>query len=37
VIPMAIEVIRARRGRTTTETIVEEAGEAATDLRDDHV
>jgi membrane-associated protein len=37
VIPMAVEVIRARRAHTTTEEIVEEAGEAAKDLRDDHV
>ena len=37
VIPMAVEVIRARRGRTATEAILEETGEAVEDLRDDRV
>ena len=37
VVPMAIEVVRARRGRTTTEVIIEETGEAIEDLRDDRV
>ena len=37
VIPMVIEFIRARRGRTTTEAILEETGEAVEDLRDDRV
>lgn len=37
VIPMVVEVIRARRGRTTTEVIIEETGEALEDLRDDRV
>ncbi len=37
VIPMGIEIIRARRGTTATETIVEETEEAAADLRDDRV
>jgi membrane-associated protein len=37
VIPMVVEVFRARRGRTTTEVILEEAGEAVEDLRDDRV
>ena len=34
VIPMAVEFIRARRGRTATEAVVEEIAEAAKDLRD---
>ena len=37
VVPMAIEVVRARRGRTATEAIIEETGEAIEDLRDDRV
>ena len=37
VIPMAVEFVRARRGHTTTEVIIEEAGEALEDLRDGHV
>jgi membrane-associated protein len=37
VIPMAVEFIRARRGRTTTEAIIEETGEALDDMRDDRV
>lgn len=37
VIPMAVEFFRARRGHTTTEVIIEEAGEALEDLRDGHV
>ena len=37
VIPMAVEVIRARRGRTATEAILAETGEAVEDLRDDRV
>ena len=37
VIPMAVEVVRARRGRTTAEAIIEETGEAVEDLRDDRV
>ena len=37
VIPMAVEVIRARRGRTATEAILEETGEAVEDLRDGRV
>jgi membrane-associated protein len=32
---MVVEVIRARRGRTATEAIVEETGATADDLRDD--
>lgn len=35
VIPMAIEVVRARRGHTASEVILEEAGEAFDDVRDD--
>ena len=34
VIPMAVEFIRARRGHTATEAVVEEIAEAAKDLRD---
>jgi membrane-associated protein len=34
VIPMAVEFIRARRGRTATEAVVEEIAEAAKDLRE---
>ena len=34
VVPMAIELIRARRGRTITEDVVEETTEALDDLRD---
>ena len=34
VVPMLVELVRARRGRTTTEVIVEEAAEAVDDLRD---
>ena len=37
VIPMAVEIVRARRGRTTAEAIIEETGEAVEDLRDDRV
>ncbi len=37
VVPMVIEFIRARRGRTATETILEETAEAVEDLRDDRV
>jgi membrane-associated protein len=31
---MAVEIVRARRGRTASEEILDEAGEAARDLRD---
>ena len=34
VVPMVIEFVRARRGRTTTETVLEETAEAVEDLRD---
>ena len=34
VVPVAIELIRARRSRTTTEVVVEETTEALDDLRD---
>jgi len=34
VIPMAVEVVRARRGHTTTEAVIDEAAEAAEDLRE---
>ncbi len=34
VIPMVVEIIRARRGRTATEGVVEETDEALDDLRD---
>jgi membrane-associated protein len=34
VIPMGVEFIRAHRGRTTTEAIVDETAEAVDDLRD---
>ena len=34
VIPMAVEVIRARRGRTTAEAVIEETNDALDDLRD---
>jgi membrane-associated protein len=34
VVPMVVEVVRARRGRTQAEEMVDEAGEAAEDLRD---
>jgi membrane-associated protein len=37
VVPMAIELVRARRGRTASETILEETAEAVEDLRDDRV
>jgi membrane-associated protein len=37
VVPMVVEFIRARRGRTTTEVIIEETAEAVEDLRDDRV
>ncbi len=37
VVPMVIEFIRARRGRTATVTILEETAEAVEDLRDDRV
>lgn len=37
VVPMAIELVRARRGRTATEMIIEEAGEVIEDLRDGRV
>ena len=37
VVPMAIELVRARRGRTATEVIIEEAGEVIEDLRDGRV
>jgi membrane-associated protein len=37
VIPMAVEFIRARRRRTTSAAVVEEAGEALEDLRDDRI
>ena len=32
---MVVEFVRARRGRTTTEAVVEETDEALDDLRDD--
>jgi membrane-associated protein len=34
VIPMAVEVFRARRGRTASEAVIDETGEALDDLRD---
>jgi membrane-associated protein len=34
VVPMGVELVRARRGRTATEAVVEEVAEAAKDLRD---
>ena len=34
VIPMAVEIIRARRGRTASEEVLDETGEAVSDLRD---
>jgi membrane-associated protein len=34
VVPMVIEVVRARRGDTASEVVVEETGEALRDLRD---
>jgi membrane-associated protein len=37
VVPMAVELVRARRGRTATEVIIEEAGEVIEDLRDGRV
>ena len=37
VVPMVIELVRARRGRTASETILEETAEAVEDLRDDRV
>ena len=37
VVPMAVELVRARRGRTATEMIIEEAGEVIEDLRDGRV
>jgi membrane-associated protein len=37
VVPMVVEFIRARRGRTATEVIIEETAEAVEDLRDDRV
>jgi membrane-associated protein len=37
VIPMVVEVIRVRRGRSPIEVVVEETGEAVEDLRDDRV
>ena len=37
VVPMVIEVVRARRGHTTSEVILEEVGEAFEDVRDDRV
>jgi membrane-associated protein len=33
VVPMVVELVRARRGRTATEEVVEETGEALDDLR----
>ena len=37
VVPMVIEVVRARRGRTASEAVVDEVAEAARDLRDGRV
>jgi membrane-associated protein len=34
VIPMAVEIVRARRGRTASEDVLDETGEAVSDLRD---
>ena len=34
VIPMAVEILRARRGRTASEDVLDETGEAVRDLRD---
>ena len=36
-IPMVVELVRARRGRTSAETVVDESGEALDDAHDDRV
>lgn len=37
VLPMVVEVIRAKRGHTASETVLEETAEVARDLRDDRL
>ncbi|WP_106297609.1 VTT domain-containing protein [Knoellia remsis] len=37
VLPMVVEVIRAKRGHTAAETVLEETAEVARDLRDDRL